>query len=115
MNSVSRQVCLAAGGAVLGHHDDVARIMEIPRSYFVPEATDATRQHVTKFIHCRRSAPSIDEHIVELDLLRRKAESAMQMGAEFPEFVSISGKNNAELPPPGKIIGGGQLPRHSEV
>ena len=87
VHSAPRPVCLAAGGDVLGHHDGVARIMEILRSYLAPEAADAIHQQVVRFAHYRRSDLSIDEYTAEFDLLQRKAESKMEMGAGIPESM----------------------------
>ena len=79
----------------MGCNGGVARILEILRSYFAPEAADATRQQVARFLNYQ----SIDEYVVEYDLLRRRAESKMEMGAGFPEqFVSILRGSNAGLP-----------------
>ena len=48
------------------------------------------------FFHYRRAAQSVDEYIVKFDLLRRKAESRIEMSAGLPEaFVSILRMQNA--------------------
>ena len=65
------------------------------RSRFAPEAADASRQQVMRFTNYRRTDQSIDEYIVEFDLLRRKAESKMEVGAGFPgRFASILRMSN---------------------
>ena len=98
MNSAPRQVCLAEGGGVLGHHDGAARVIEIPRSYYAPESAGAIHLQDMKFTHYRRSDNSTDERTVGFDLLRSKSESKTEMGAGSPEqFVSILRMNNAGL------------------
>ena len=54
MNSVPRQVCLSAGGAVPGHRGGTVRVMEILRTYFVREAAAASSRRVMTLSHFRR-------------------------------------------------------------
>ena len=70
----------------------------ILRNCFAPEAADAIRHQVTRYVRFRGADQSIDEYIAEYDLLRRKAESEMEMGAGYPEqFVSVLRMDNAAL------------------
>ena len=111
-----RQVRLAEGGDVLGRHDGAARIVEILRDYCAPEAAGAIRPQVMRFTHYGRADQSIGEYTVEYDLLRRKAESKMGMGAGLPErFVSVFLRELRGTDPPGKIAGGGQRSQKPEV
>ena len=99
MQPVPGQVCLAGAGDILDRSDGVAKISDVLRNYFAPEAADAIRQQVMRLMRFRRTDQPIDEYIAEFDLLRRKAESKMEMGAGFPEpFVSILRAYNAALP-----------------
>ena len=78
--------------------DGDAAILGILRNYFAPEAAYAIHQQVTRFVRCTRADQSIDASMVEYDLLWRKAESNMEMGAGFPDqFVSILRVNNDAL------------------
>ena len=93
-----RQVCLAEGGDILDHSDGVSGILDVLRNCLAPEAVDAIRQQVMRYARCRRADQSIGEYVVEFDLLRRRAESKMEMGAGSPDqFVSILRMDNAAL------------------
>ena len=105
MRSAPRQVRRAEGGDALGHHDGVARILGIRRSYVALEAADATREHEMRFAHHRRADQSTDEYLPEFDLLRQGVKSKMDTGAGFPELcISIVRANNAGLPRPEKSL-----------
>ena len=93
-----RQVCLAESSDFLDSSDGVSKILDILRNYFAPEAVDAIHQRVMRFMRFRRTDQSIDEYIAKFDLLSRKAESKMEMGAGSPEqFVSILRMGDAAL------------------
>ena len=95
---VPRQKCLVEGSNILGHSDGVAKILNIPRNYFVPEAVDALRRQVMRFSRFRRTAQSDDVYIAEYAPLRRKAEPEIEMGAGAPEqFASILRVDNTAL------------------
>ena len=96
MYSAERHVCLPADGDYLGSKDVLVRILEIAGNYFAPEAVDSTYRKVVRFRRQCRTDQAIVEYTVEFDLLRRKAESEMEIGAGFPgAFVSILGMQNA--------------------
>ena len=98
MQPAPRQVCLADGSDILGRSDGVAKILEISRNYFAPEAADAIRQQVVRYVRLRRTDQPIDGYIAEYDLLCRTAESEMEMGAGFLEqSVSMLRMGNAAL------------------
>ena len=83
----------------MDNRDGVARILEIFRGYFDPEAAGATPQQEMRFTQRRRAKQSTDEFIAEFDLVQRKAESKMETGAGFPEqFISTLSMDNAGLP-----------------
>ena len=69
----------------MDNRDGVARILESPRNYSAPDVADSIHRRVIRFIKFRRAEQSIDESIVEFDMLRRRAESKMEMGAGFLE------------------------------
>ena len=99
MNSAPRQFWQSAAGGHLDNQEGVARILEVLRNYFAPEAADAIYRQVMRFTQYRRAEQPADEFIVEFDLLRRKAESKMGMGTGFPEqFASIWRMRYAGLP-----------------
>ena len=96
MRPAPRQVCPAEGSYILVHGDDVPIILSISRNYFALEAAHAINQRVTRFARYRRTALAADEYIAEFDLLSRKAESEMEIGAGLPgQFMSISRMDNA--------------------
>ena len=82
-HSAPRQVCLAAREDCFGNQDGVAGAPEILRKYFAPEAADAICHQVMRFMQFRRAGQSIHECIVEFDLLRREAESKVEVGDGF--------------------------------
>ena len=56
-------------------------------------------REVVRFLQFRRTDQTADKYIAEYDLLRREAESEMEMGAGFPEpFASILRMQNAGHP-----------------
>ena len=82
----------------MGNYDGVERILEILRDSVAPEAEDAVHQQAMRVMQFRRAEQPVGEFIAEFDLLRRKAESKMEMGAGFPaQFISILRVNNAGL------------------
>ena len=64
-------------------------ISNISRAYFSPEAADSVFQGVARYLRPKWADQTMDFFLVEIDLLRRRAESNTQMGGTFPEaFVS---------------------------
>ena len=98
MQPAPRQVFLAEGSGVLDHGERVPGTLNISRNHFAPEAADAIHRQVMRFTRYRRTDQSVAEYIVELHLLRWRAESKMEMGAGFPDqFISIACMDNALL------------------
>ena len=98
MNSAPRQVCLPAGGGNFDDQGGVARISEILRSYFAPEAADAIYQRAMRFTQFCRADQSIDGFSAGFDFLRLGAESKMKMGAGCPaQFARVLRMCNAAL------------------
>ena len=64
-HSAPRQVCLSEGGNYLGNRDGVARILEILRNYFAPEAADAIRPQVMRFSQYRCAGEFPGEFVAE--------------------------------------------------
>ena len=65
-------------------------ILNIPREYFAPDASVHVSHQVAKFLQCKRTDQTMERCSLELDILRRKAEARVQMGAAFPDaFVSV--------------------------
>ena len=82
----------------MDHRDGVTRVLEILRGYFAPEAADAIRQQVMRFMNYRRSDQSIDEHLAGYDLPRTRAEPKMEMGAGLSDqFAPILRTSNARF------------------
>ena len=85
MTSVAHQVCFPAGGEHVENNDGAPCMPAILRDYFAPEAVDPINQEVVRLTQYRRADQPIDEYLPEFVLLRRRAESDMEMGAEFQE------------------------------
>ena len=88
MRLAPRQVCLAEGSAILDHDDGVAKTLDILRKYFAPDAVDAIHHKVVRFMRFPRADPYVVEYIAEYDLLRRKAESKMEIWTGFAEHIA---------------------------
>ena len=100
-----RRVCLAEGSDIMSRSDGVTKILKILRKYFAPEAADAIRQQVMRYMRSRRPDRSIDEYIPEYDLLRRKAKSKMEMGTGSPaQFTPVLRMDNAAVPRHAKSL-----------
>ena len=83
----------------------VARILGILRNFFAPEAAGAKRQQVMRFSQIRPAGQPIGEFFVECDLLRRRAESILEMGAGFPEHcISVLRRYHAVRPGRGTTL-----------
>ena len=99
MRPATRQVCPADGGDVLGRSDGVTKILEILRNYLAPEAADAIRQQVMRYMRFRQTDQPVGEFPMEDDLARGQAEAKGEMGAGSPDhFASIFRVDNAALP-----------------
>ena len=85
VTSVARQVCPSAGAEHLDNNDGATCAPALLRYYFAPEAVGPINQEVVRPTQYRRAYQPIDNYIPEFDLLRRRAESEMKMGAELPE------------------------------
>ena len=82
----------------MDHGDGALQILDTSRNYFAPGAVDAIRRQVVRFMRSRHMDQSINAYIVEFDRLRRRAESQMVMGADFPgQFIAIFRMDNAAL------------------
>ena len=100
-----RRVRLAEGGDILDRGDGASKILNILRNYFAPDAADAVRRQVVRFVRFRRTDQPIDEYAVDFGLFRRKAEPAMETGAGAPDqFISISRMDHPALSLRGKSL-----------
>ena len=103
LNSTARQVRLAAARNYMAKNDGADHIVNALRNYFAPGRADSTNRLVARFLQFRQPGQTMGGYSVEFDLLRHKAESAMQMGAGFPDaFVFALCAKNAALPRPEK-------------
>ena len=75
MQPAPRQVPLAECEDVSGRHNKDTRMLEILRSYFAPEAADAIRQQVMRFMNCRRS----DQALLDRDFQNSSRRCALRM------------------------------------
>ena len=82
---------------VIMKNDGANRIPHISDEHFAPDAIDAIYQ-VVRSLHLKRANKTVEVFFVESDVLRRKAESSMQMWGSFPaEFVSALRMKNSSL------------------
>ena len=87
IDTVARQVCLAAGSDFVVNNDGAERIVTILKDYIAPDAADSVDQEVARFLQSKRPGRTMDVHLAEFDLLRRKAESKMQMSGPRPKHL----------------------------
>ena len=80
---------MVADSDVVVDMDVSGEISAIPRNYVAPEASDSAYQEGVRFSQFERPGRRTDEYSVQFYLLRRKAESEMQMSGAFPE-TSVS-------------------------
>ena len=74
-------------------------ISSISRDYLAPETADSMYQQKALFLQFKRAAQTMDAYSVKSDLLRRTAESKVQMGEAFPEAsASVPRMQTAALP-----------------
>ena len=80
-------------------------ILTILRDHLAPEAADSAYRGVVRFLQFKRAGLTIDVHTVGFDLLRRNAESKMQMGGAAPvASVSVQRMQRAAFSLPGKSL-----------
>ena len=75
MADVARKVCLTVGEDVVGNIDGVEQILNILRNRFAPDKIDCIFQDITKFLYFERTTQDVDTYLLELDILRQKAEA----------------------------------------
>ena len=80
----------------MADNDEVDHVANTLRNYVARETADSTYREVVRLLQFLRADRPIDRYIAEFDLLPRKAESQMHMGAAFPDaFVSVLCVRNA--------------------
>ena len=95
-SDAARKVGVRAGKDVVGNLDRAEQILKISRERFAPDAIDSIFRDVVKFMYFKRLGQTMDTYLLDFDMLRRKAESRMLIGAGFPdEFVSVLCMQNA--------------------
>ena len=81
------------------------KILAILRDLLAPEAAARVNREVARFLQFRRTEQTMDVHLIQVDLLRRSAESKIQEGEDFPgSFVSALRMQNATLSRWGKSL-----------
>ena len=90
---------MAAGSDVIMGCDEVKKFLERRRDYFAPEAANSVYPEVPRFTQFGCTAPTTNEYLAPIDLLRRKAGSKMQTGGASPQlFASAPCARNASNP-----------------
>ena len=115
MDSVARQDCLSAGGDQIDNNGCAMCMLGKLRYYFAPEAAGSLFQEAVGFSQFRGADLTVDEYIVEFGLLRRKAESRMEMGAGFPEQYLYLAHAERGASSVREVAGVGQQPEGPEV
>ena len=84
MDTVARENCIAVGGGAIIGHEGAANSMELLRDFLPWGAADSVCAILLRgeSYACRepRAAQTMDKFLARYDLLRRKAQSGMQMG-----------------------------------
>ena len=84
------EACMAIGEDNFRGSDAVQQILRIPRGRFSPDAIYAGRRDAAKFTNSSGADRSTDTFLMELDVLRGRAEARMAMGSGPPgEFAAI--------------------------
>ena len=90
MDAVARQVRLHAAGDTLMSGDGAGSIWSILRDYFAPDTVGNVLQGVARLLQIKRTDQTTDMLLAEFHILRRKAESEVQIGgASSGAFVSV--------------------------
>ena len=105
MNPVAREGCMAAGIDQILGPDCVRKIMKSLDGNFVPGDWESVYQKVVRSLQVQHASQTIDDYMVRLDVLHRKAESIMQMGGASPQvFAPTPCVRNASLPSSEKAL-----------
>ena len=88
MGPVAQEVCVAAGSGQIFGPDGVIKITQVLRDYFAQDPGDSIYRGVFRFLRLKWSTQFMDEHLVRLDPLPRKAESEIRAGGAFPETLA---------------------------
>ena len=100
MGTIARQVCLGTSAAApFRRWGDPETILGTLRNYVQPDSPDHFYQQVTKFPLCVRTHQTTERYLLEIDVLRRRAEARVVTGGVLPDgFDSISYIRNAVRP-----------------
>ena len=60
VETVARQVCLAAGSDSVANNDGAEQILGILKDYFAPDAVDSAFQEVARFLQFKRTDQTMD-------------------------------------------------------
>ena len=92
MQPAPRQDCLAEGSDILDQCDGVTQILDISRSYFAPEAAEAIRHQVMRFMNYRII---LRKTIHECDVIRfMNAPSANPSASPLRKMAFLGGRPN---------------------
>ena len=81
---------MPAGKDVVENVAGADQILKISGKRLAPDAIDGVFQDVAKFTYFRSTDQDAGAHLLDFDMLRRKAGTRMPFGAGFPdEFVSV--------------------------
>ena len=99
MDTISRQVCLNAGGDTCSQEEDAENILEVLRSYVQPGALGRIYRQAAKFLRRKSADRTIGRYLLIFDVLRGKAEARAIEGVALPgAFESVSRMQDAALP-----------------
>ena len=105
MDTLARQVCLNACGDAFLQREDAEHILRILRKYFQLDSLDHINRQVAKFSRYERTDQTTERYLLELEVLRRRAEARDAIGGPFPDaYVPILRMQNAALSRNEKLL-----------
>ena len=86
---VARDVCMPAGSDPIADPGGAMEIAYVLNDYVFPGEADYACREVVRLLQFEMAAHALGDNLVRLDMLRRKAESRMQMGRASPGTFAL--------------------------
>ena len=104
MDTVARQVCMAAGSDMIRGGNGADQNQNISREYFAPDAVDSVYREIVRSLHIKKTGQTMDVFSVEFDVHRRQGGWRMQTGgAAAGALASALRMQNAALSRPACV------------
>ena len=105
LDTVPRHVCVAAGGDAIMDQEGLDEISVILRAWSAPRAVGSVYREVARLLQFKRKDQTMDQHLAQFALLRRKTESKTHMSEDLPvTFATALCMQNASLFRSGKWL-----------